>query len=83
MMDWLAKMLKLPEFYLAESNGLGGGIIQGTASEAALVTMLAAKNKKVSEMLESKPDLEVDFIKSKLVIYCSEQLKLKFINYKH
>jgi len=73
MMDWLAKMLKLPQFYLAESNGLGGGIIQGTASEAALVTMLAAKNKKVSEMLESKPGLEVDFIKSKLVIYCSEQ----------
>ena len=30
MMDWLAKMLKLPDFYLASSGGNGGGIIQGT-----------------------------------------------------
>jgi aromatic-L-amino-acid decarboxylase len=29
MLDWLAKMLKLPEFYLASFGGLGGGVIQG------------------------------------------------------
>ena len=29
MMDWLAQMLKLPDFYLASSAGLGGGIILG------------------------------------------------------
>ena len=36
MMDWLAKMLELPHFYLASSGGLGGGVIQVTASEVSL-----------------------------------------------
>ena len=32
MLDWLAKALALPDYYLASSEGLGGGVIQGTAS---------------------------------------------------
>lgn len=43
VMDWLAKMLKLPSCYL--SLGMGGGIIQGTTSEAILSLMVAARER--------------------------------------
>ncbi|KAK9146252.1 hypothetical protein Sjap_006155 [Stephania japonica] len=43
VLDWLAKMLKLPSAFL--SQGEGGGVIQGTASEAVLVALLAARDK--------------------------------------
>jgi aromatic-L-amino-acid decarboxylase len=42
MLDWLAAMLALPEKFLSTSPA-GGGVIQGTASEATLVAMLAAR----------------------------------------
>ncbi|EEB92530.1 hypothetical protein MPER_08945 [Moniliophthora perniciosa FA553] len=42
-MDWAAQMLGLsPEFY--NSSGKGGGCIQNTASEAAIVAIVAARN---------------------------------------
>jgi hypothetical protein len=34
VLDWLARMLKLPEKFLSHTKG--GGAIQGTASEASL-----------------------------------------------
>ncbi|XP_026421051.1 tyrosine decarboxylase 1-like isoform X2 [Papaver somniferum] len=43
VLDWLAKMLQLPEHLL--SPGQGGGVIQGTASEAILVALHAARDK--------------------------------------
>ncbi|KAJ8534622.1 hypothetical protein K7X08_016350 [Anisodus acutangulus] len=43
VLDWLAKALKLPDEFL--STGQGGGVIQGTASEAILVVLLAARGK--------------------------------------
>ncbi|GAV84171.1 Pyridoxal_deC domain-containing protein, partial [Cephalotus follicularis] len=42
VLDWLAKLLKLPDEFL--SSGQGGGVIQGTASEAVLVVLLAARD---------------------------------------
>lgn len=74
MMDWLAKALQLPDFYLASSNGQGGGVIQGTASESTLVTLLAARNKVIGETKLKHPDWTESEIRSKLVIYCSEQV---------
>jgi aromatic-L-amino-acid/L-tryptophan decarboxylase len=44
VMDWLAEALGLPEEFTSR-NGLGGGVIQGTASEAQLVTLLAARDR--------------------------------------
>ena len=76
MMDWLAKILKLPDYYLASSGGLGGGVIQGTASEAILVTLLSARNKAINEVKREHTDWSEHFIRSKLVIYCSEQVKI-------
>jgi aromatic-L-amino-acid decarboxylase len=41
VMDWCAQMLGLPEAFTFA--GGGGGVIQGTASEAALVALVAAR----------------------------------------
>lgn len=47
VLDWLAKLLGLPPAFLTvqpdSSKGAGGGVIQGTASEATLVALLAAR----------------------------------------
>ena len=43
VMDWLARLLDLPASF--RSDGAGGGVIQSTASDAALVALLAALHK--------------------------------------
>jgi aromatic-L-amino-acid/L-tryptophan decarboxylase len=43
MMDWLVSMLGLPERFLSSSSG--GGVIQDTASSAALCALMAAREK--------------------------------------
>ncbi|XP_075508293.1 tyrosine decarboxylase 2 isoform X2 [Primulina tabacum] len=63
VMDWLGKALKLPDAFL--STGHGGGVIQGTASEAVLVVLLAARDKILRKVGE-------DAIR-KLVVYISDQ----------
>ncbi|CAN6485813.1 unnamed protein product [Victoria cruziana] len=63
VMDWLAKMLNLPEQFL--SSGNGGGVIQGTASEAVLVALLAARD----HTLKRDESVSVD----RLVVYGSDQ----------
>lgn len=64
-MDWLAKLLHLPPSFLS-TNGPGGGVIQGTASEACLVTLLAAK----ARAMQGSPAEEV----LRLVAYTSDQV---------
>ena len=56
MMNWLGKMMNLPEKFLFSPGSRGGGVIQGTASEATLVCLLAAKSKKLSESHEHHHD---------------------------
>ncbi|XP_078093012.1 aromatic-L-amino-acid decarboxylase [Mustelus asterias] len=73
MLDWLGKMLNLPEDFLAETGRGGGGVIQGTASESTLVALLAAKKKMIVQIQAKCPDLEEFTIMSKLVAYTSEQ----------
>ncbi|KAJ4851343.1 Tyrosine decarboxylase 1 [Turnera subulata] len=63
VLDWLGKTLKLPEEFL--SAGQGGGVIQGTASEAVLVVLLAARDRVLRRV--GKNALE------KLVVYSSDQ----------
>ncbi|KAK5109275.1 hypothetical protein LTR62_007149 [Meristemomyces frigidus] len=50
VMDWLAKILALPEVFL--SKGEGGGVIQGSASEAVVTVMVAARERFVRRQLE-------------------------------
>ncbi|XP_034031166.1 aromatic-L-amino-acid decarboxylase [Thalassophryne amazonica] len=73
MLDWLGKMLQLPEDFLAGSRGHGGGVIQGTASEATLMSLLAARCKTVDRVQASNPSFTEADIIPKLVAYTSEQ----------
>ncbi|XP_019178236.1 PREDICTED: tyrosine decarboxylase 1 [Ipomoea nil] len=63
VLDWLAKALKLPDTFL--STGEGGGVIQGTASEAVLVVLLAARDKILRAVGKE--------LIGKLVVYASDQ----------
>lgn len=73
MLDWLGKMLGLPNEFLACSGGKAGGVIQGTASEATLVALLGAKARAVRRAKEEHPDWTDAVINSKLIAYASEQ----------
>uniref|UniRef100_A0A8D3DXS2 Aromatic-L-amino-acid decarboxylase n=1 Tax=Scophthalmus maximus TaxID=52904 RepID=A0A8D3DXS2_SCOMX len=73
MMDWLGRMLQLPECFIAETHGHGGGVIQGTASEATLMALLAARCKAIRRVQASSPETPEAEIFSKLVAYTSEQ----------
>lgn len=77
MLDWLGKMLDLPAEFLACSGGKGGGVIQGTASEATLVALLGAKAKAVARIKEEHPEWQDSEIISKLVGYCSSKYGLQ------
>lgn len=71
MMDWLGQMLDLPKEFLARSGGEGGGVIQGTASEATLVALLGAKARTMQRVKEQHPEWSDAQILSKLVGYCN------------
>ncbi|HEY8093415.1 MAG TPA: pyridoxal-dependent decarboxylase [Acidimicrobiales bacterium] len=43
MMDWMVELLGLPDRF--RSSGAGGGVIQGSASEATLCAILAARER--------------------------------------
>ncbi len=64
-MDWLAQLLHLPPCFLS-TEGPGGGVIQGSASEACLVAMLAAK----ARAMQGRPADDV----MRLVAYSSDQV---------
>ncbi|EAQ88145.1 hypothetical protein CHGG_04764 [Chaetomium globosum CBS 148.51] len=49
VLDWLAKTLGLPACYLSTGPTRGGGVIQGSASEAVLTAMVAARDKYLRE----------------------------------
>ncbi|RDY00983.1 Tyrosine/DOPA decarboxylase 2, partial [Mucuna pruriens] len=63
VMDWLGQMLKLPKTFLF--SGEGGGVLLGTTCEAILCTLVAAREKKLSQVGKEKI--------GKLVVYASDQ----------
>lgn len=72
-MDWLAKMLGLPEVFLNSSEGPGGGVIQGSASEAILVAVIAAREQTVCRIQKENPEMSESDIRGKLIAYSSDQ----------
>ncbi|XP_067205678.1 histidine decarboxylase isoform X2 [Linepithema humile] len=74
VMNWLGKMIGLPEDFLhyPGSSG-GGGVIQTTASEATLVCLLAARTRAIRDVQENDPECLATEINSRLVAYCSDQ----------
>eukprot|EP01130_Rhizamoeba_saxonica_P007478 TRINITY_DN3029_c0_g1_i1.p1 TRINITY_DN3029_c0_g1~~TRINITY_DN3029_c0_g1_i1.p1 ORF type:complete len:485 (+),score=105.42 TRINITY_DN3029_c0_g1_i1:29-1456(+) len=67
VMDWLAKLLQLPHEFTIES-GVGGGVLQGTASETVLVCLVAARNKSAKKLGIEDPAV----LSNRLVVYCTE-----------
>ncbi|KAI0325736.1 aromatic-L-amino-acid decarboxylase [Cubamyces sp. BRFM 1775] len=64
VMDWCAKLIGLGDHFLNKS-GVGGGVIQTTASEACIVVCVAARARYVRE----NPDVKLE----DLVIYTTTQ----------
>lgn len=79
VLDWVAKMLALPEAFMA-SSGKGGGVIQGSASEAVVTVMVAARERWVSRQIEKeglKDEEEIEDrkceLRGKLVALATDQ----------
>ncbi|KAF6835200.1 aromatic-l-amino-acid decarboxylase [Colletotrichum plurivorum] len=78
VLDWLAQLLALPPCYLSTAPTRGGGVLHGTASEAILTVMVAARDKFLREATAHLPDdseekeEETWRLRSKLVALGSE-----------
>jgi aromatic-L-amino-acid decarboxylase len=66
MLDWMVELLDLPDRFRSTSE-LGGGVIQGSASEAVLVAILAARWKATAGAINEVGDT------SRLVAYTTSQ----------
>ncbi|CAD7086130.1 unnamed protein product [Hermetia illucens] len=73
VMDWLAKFLNLPSQFLNSSEGPGGGIIQGSASESVLVALLSAREQAVRKHMAKHPEMPESDIRGRLIAYSSDQ----------
>ncbi|WOG94128.1 hypothetical protein DCAR_0313421 [Daucus carota subsp. sativus] len=63
VMDWLGKMFNLPQSFLFE--GKGGGVLQGSTSEALVCLLAAARDRALKQYGEESI--------TKLVVYASDQ----------
>ena len=65
MLDWMGELLDLPSRFA--SHGAGGGVIQGSASEATLVAILSARWRATGGAVNRDGDTTA------LVGYCTDQ----------
>lgn len=72
-MDWLGKLLGLPDQFLNCSPGNGGGVIQGSASESCLIALIAARENLVQDYKEKRTEMTESDVRGKLVAYSSDQ----------
>ncbi|XP_066260926.1 aromatic-L-amino-acid decarboxylase-like isoform X2 [Euwallacea similis] len=74
VLDWLGKAIGLPNQFLAFKEGSrGGGVIQTSASECILVSMLAARAQALKRLKQQHPFVEEGVLLSKLMAYCSKE----------
>ena len=67
-------MIGLPEYFLFSTEGSkGGGVIQSSASECVLVSLLAARTQKIKDLKATHPFVDDTVLLSKLVCYCSKE----------
>jgi tyrosine decarboxylase len=68
------KAIGLPDDFLALKEGSrGGGVIQTSASECILVTMLAARAQAIKQLKQQHPFVEETQLLGKLMAYCSKE----------
>lgn len=81
MMDWVAQAFGLPECFHSKSSSRGGGVIHGSASEAVITAMVAARERHARQTAKSEglqegttewEDRVID-LKTKLVSLGSDQ----------
>ncbi|KAG2470480.1 DCHS decarboxylase, partial [Polypterus senegalus] len=74
VMDWLAKMLGLPDHFLHHHpDSKGGGVLQSTVSESTLIAFLSARKAKILDLKKSEPDVEESVLNARLIAYASDQ----------
>lgn len=74
VLDWFGKAIGLPDEFIASTPGSkGGGVIQSSASECILVSMLAARAQAIKNLKKENPDTEDSAFLPRLVAYCSEE----------
>ncbi|XP_054159874.1 tyrosine decarboxylase-like [Oppia nitens] len=75
MLDWMGKMIGLPNDFLCHSDhkSKGGGVIQGSASDCVLVSLLAARHNAIRLLKQQQPFIEEGVLLSKLIGYCSKE----------
>ncbi|RIB14602.1 tyrosine decarboxylase 1-like protein [Gigaspora rosea] len=72
VLDWVGKLIGLDKTFL--SDGYGGGVIQGTASEATLVALIAARQRVIDKYkAEGLTEEQLHVISSRLIAYGSTQ----------
>jgi aromatic-L-amino-acid decarboxylase len=77
VLDWLGEALGLPEALLF--RGGGGGVIDGTASEAVVGAILAARHAALRSLgAGASPDARRDLV-SRLTLYTSSQAHSSFV----
>ncbi|XP_050313328.1 tyrosine decarboxylase-like [Anthonomus grandis grandis] len=77
VLDWFGKAIGLPpDFITSSKNSPGGGVIQTSASECVLISMLAARNQAIQYLKKNIADseeIEDSAYLPKLVAYCSKE----------
>ncbi|KAK5646654.1 hypothetical protein RI129_005118 [Pyrocoelia pectoralis] len=73
MMNWLGQALGLPQYFLNCDEGPGGGVIHGSASEAVLVALLAARDKTLNSFINKQNGVRRSNLRENLVAYTSDQ----------
>lgn len=76
VLDWLAKALDLPAHFLADGKeSRGGGVLQGSASECALVSLMTARDRaiKVLKAKHEDADAHESVFLPQLVAYASKE----------
>ncbi|KAA8899004.1 pyridoxal phosphate-dependent transferase [Sphaerosporella brunnea] len=78
VLDWLCQLISLPPAYLSSSPSGGGGVIQGSASEAIVTVVVAARDRALRALSagitdEAEKERFVDATRGKLVALCSDQ----------
>ncbi|UYV65299.1 Tdc2 [Cordylochernes scorpioides] len=72
MMDWFAQLLGLPRKFLNSSN-LGGGVIQSSASDSMLASMIAARHFALKVLRQQHPTVDEGVLLARLIAYCSRE----------
>ena len=72
MADQLAQAVGLPDVFL--SDGEGGGVIQGSASDSTLVALLTARTRALTYMRRVNPGVGDHELMAKMTLYASDQV---------